>query len=922
MKRISLLILLTITCFNVFPQSTVIKYLSGTDKDNTVKWDFYCTAGRNSGVWTKIAVPSNWELQGFGTYNYGHDKNKATEQGKYKHEFKTENWKDKKVYIVFEGSMTDTKVMVNGKLAGPIHQGSFYRFKYDITELLKPKGKNLLEVTVDKMSANASVNRAERESDFWVFGGIFRPVYLEIVPAVFVERLAINAKADGAFEMDVYTQHLKGDETIEVQVQKLNGENVGQPFSVAAAASADHTSLRAAFVDPALWSAEFPNRHQVVVTLKNKQQVLHRVKQNFGFRTVELRVNDGLYVNGERIILKGSNRHSFWPETGRTLSHAVHLLDASLMKEMNMNAVRMSHYPPDQDFMEVCDSLGLYVLDELTGWQAYYDTAVGRKLVKELVIRDVNHPSVIFWDNGNEGGFNRELDNDYALYDPQKRTVIHPWEKFNGTDTKHYPDYNAVAKLVSGGKEVFFSTEFLHGLYDGGAGASLDDFWGLMQKHPHGAGGFIWVFADEAVIRTDKNGAYDSDGNHAPDGIVGPHREKEASFYTIKEIWSPVYINPQPLDASFTGNIPVENRYSFTNLNQCTFKWKLVNFGAAGAKRSNAIVKGTGTLTAPDVKAGQKGMLSLALPETWKANDALYLTAYGPDKKEIFTWSWAITSPAEITKKAVVTAAESRSNTKISTEEEGETLIVKGNGISYYFNKTSGYIQKVVKPSGSISLSGGPVLAGVQTTLKSFTHKLVDDKYIVEADYNGAGTLHVKWTFAPGELPKLEYQYAQKGEADYMGVTFNYPEEKITGMKWLGRGPYRVWQNRLKGMQFGVHQKAYNNTITGETWNYPEFKGYHSEVNWVTIETKESPFTVYSPDENMYFQMLKPAREKAALDNNNVEPAFPEGSIGFLNAISAIGTKFHSAKSMGPQSQKTIANGETIRRTLWFDFGK
>jgi hypothetical protein len=591
-------------------------------------------------------------------------------------------------------------------------------------------------------------------------------------------------------------------------------------------------------------------------------------------------------------------------------------MDVKLMKEMNMNAVRMSHYPPDRDFLDVCDSLGLYVLDELTGWQAKYDTVVGRKLVKELVVRDVNHPAILFWDNGNEGGFNRGLDNDYALYDPQKRTVIHPWEKFNGTDTKHYPDYNYMVKAAETGQEVFFPTEFMHGLYDGGAGAALDDFWEQMMKHPHGGGGFIWALLDEAVIRTDKNGIYDSDGNHAPDGIVGPHREKEGSFYTIKEIWSPVYINPKPVDESFDGKIPVENRYSFTNLNQCTFKWKLVKFPSAQVKNTTPLVTATGVPAALNLKPGEKGILNLALPASWKKNDALYLTAYGPDQKEIFTWSWAITSPAVFVHKIAASAVKGG----IKTEQTDQSLIVKCDGISYYFDKETGYIQKIVKPTGTISLSGGPVQAGVDAKLKLFTHMLHEGKYVVNADYDGAGSLHVEWTFTPGRPVKLEYQYKQPGDADFMGITFNYPEEKITGMKWLGRGPYRVWKNRLRGEQFSVWHKAYNNAITGETWGYPEFKGYHAEVNWVVIENKESPFTVYMANKNMYLQMLKPAREQAALPNNNVEPAFPQGSIGFLNAISPIGTKFQAAGVMGPQSQLNHATGEPVKGILWFDF--
>jgi hypothetical protein len=917
MKKFTLLCLLLAISISSFSQSTIIKYLSGTDKDHTVQWDFYMSAGRKSGQWTKIAVPSNWEQQGFGAYHYGHDKNKSKEQGIYKHQFFAQpNWAGKKIFIAFEGAMTDTKVMINGKQAGPVHQGGFYRFKYDITSLVKPNAQNQLEVTVDGASADKSIDHAERDGDFWVFAGIFRPVYLEITPATFIDRMAINAKADGSFQTDVYAQNLKGDEIIEAQVQTLKGQNVGKPFTIKANAGADHQELKSSFNKPLLWSSEYPNLYRVVIAIKNKKgTVLHSVKQKFGFRTVEVRKNDGLYINGARMVLKGSNRHSFWPETGRTLSHNIHVLDTKLMKDMNMNAVRMSHYPPDQDFLDVCDSVGLYVLDELTGWEAKYDTIPGRKLVKELVVRDVNHPSIIFWDNGNEGGWNTGLDNDYDLYDPQKREVIHPWETFRKTNTKHYPDYSHIVKSVATEQNVFFPTEFMHGLYDGGAGAALDDFWSLMMTHPHNAGGFIWAFLDESIMRTDKNNEYDSDGNHAPDGIVGPHREKEASYFTIKEIWSPVYINPQPIEAGFDGKIAVENRYAFTNLNKCTFKWKLVKFPTAAAKSTAAITVANGVAPSPNLAPGQKGTVNLPLPANWNKSDALYLTAYDHNNKEVFTWSWAITAPSAIAKAPVMSV-----RMPITATESGNDLIINSNRVKYYFDKTTGYISKVVKSNATVSLSGGPVLAGVSTTLKQFGYKETNGTYIVEADYEGAATLHVKWTFAWGQPVKLDYTYTQTGNADFMGITFNYPEDKITGMKWLGRGPYKVWKNRLRGQQFGVWHKAYNNSITGETWGYPEFKGYHAEVNWAVIENKEAPFTVYTDNKNLFLQMLNPAREKAALKENNVEPPFPEGNLGFLNGISAIGTKFQPARVMGPQSQKNRLDGQPINGTLWFEF--
>ena len=914
-KNMMALVLFVLFHVPLSAQNTTIQYLSGTDKDNTVQWDFFCTKGMNSGKWSKIAVPSNWEQQSFGGYSYGHDKIKTAEQGLYRYSFKAgSEWKNKKVFIVFEGSMTDTEVKINGRSAGAIHQGGFYRFKYDITALLKWGAHNLLEVKVNKQSANESINRAERNGDFWVLGGIYRPVYLEIVPTVFIDRVAVDAKANGAFSVDVFAMNLKAVNTIEAQVQKLNGENVGTSFSVKANTENEKLILKSQFSNPALWNPEFPNLYQVKISIKNNETIVHTITQRFGFRTAELRLHDGFYVNGKKVIFKGVCRHSSWPLTGRTLSKEISLLDINLMKEMNMNAVRMSHYPPDQHFLDACDSLGLFVLDELTGWQAAYDTLAGRRLVKELITRDVNHPSIVIWDNGNEGGWNRALDNDYQLYDPQNRLVIHPWEKFNGTDTKHYPDYNYVVNSSLYGKEPFFPTEFMHGLYDGGHGAGLDDFWNLILQHPYGAGGFLWSFHDEGIVRMDKDSIMDTDGNHAPDGIVGPYREKEASFYTIKEIWSPVYIKQASISPGFDGKLEIENRYLYTNLNQCTFKWKLVKFPALDENTAGVVVETGNEVVA--LPPGDKGVLQLNLPLSWSTNDVLYVTAYDYYKKEIFTWSWPLKSAASVAKQIIPSPA----GTMIETATTDNYFTVKADGISYYFDQATGQLSKVENSKSIISLSNGPIVSGVKHTLKELKKYAKGAQYIVEPVYEGSSYFNVKWIFTPGLPVKLEYSYSQRGEAACMGISFNYPEDKITGMKWMGRGPYRVWKNRLKGQQFGVWHKDYNNTITGESWNYPEFKGYHAELYWVEIENKESSFRVYNEEENIFLQMLKPLKPMGA-NNDNTSPAFADGNIGFMNAISPIGTKFQPADKMGPQSQLNMQlNYTPVKGSLWFDF--
>lgn len=905
----SIITLFFIACnLAVLSQETTIQYLSGTDKDHTVKWDFMVSGGRNSGRWTTIAVPSNWEMQGFGNYYYGMDGAEA-EQGLYKHTFRLSPAHAKKtVILVFDGSMTDTEVKVNGKPAGPVHQGGFYQFKYDITPLVKFGTDNLLEVTVSRKSSNNSVNRAERQSDFWLFGGIYRPVYLEIVPAVFIERVAIDARANGAFTMQVFS-NATGRHVIEAQVYDNKGRAIEQPFRLAPGDSV----LRHQFKNIKLWNPEEPNLYSVVVSIKNGVKPIHLVKERFGFRTAELRPRDGFYVNNKKVIFKGVNRHSQWPESGRTLSRQIHLMDIAAMKDMNMNAVRMSHYPPDKAFLDLCDSLGLFVIDELTGWQKAYDTVTAARLVKELIVRDVNHPCIVIWANGNEGGWNRGVDKDYELYDPQKRLVIHPWERFNGTNTKHYPDFKYVQDEVMNPREVFFPTEFMHGLFDGGHGAGLEDFWNEMLKHPYFAGGFLWALHDEGVARADRHDSIDVAGNNAPDGIVGPHREREGSYYTIKELWSPVYIETAKLNKDFNGEIEVENRYLYINLKNVKFEWKLLGF--PGARRGSVAAKilrqGNAIL---NLAPGQRGVLTISLPPVVNA-DAFSLTAIGKSGDTICTWSWPMKSPVQPLRKNAAAVS-----CKINVvKDDARFLIITCDGIQYHFDKTTGYLQQVVKTNRTVSFGGGPALAGTAKTLSEFKSGKHDNAYVVEALYRG-DSLKVKWTFKPGLMPALDYSYTVQDTSDYAGITFNYPEEKITGMRWQGRGPYRVWKNRLKGQQFGVWQKAYNNTVTGESWKYPEFKGWHAQVYWVTVQNKESDFTVYTTSEDIFFQMLEPAKQ-VGIRNNNTLPPFPGKTIGFFHAITPIGTKFNRPEVLGPKSQRNSStSSKPLTGTLYFDF--
>ena len=929
-NKIITLCLSLLVAINTIGQSSVkkeLQYLSGTDAKYTKTWDFFCTGGRKANSWTKIEVPSHWEQQGFGSYNYGRDnvtygKNfrYADEKGLYKTQFTVPaNWKNKEVYIVFEGSMTDTEVKINGKSAGAVHQGSFYRFKYKINDKLKFGGQNLFEATVSKWSADNSVNNAERLADFWIFGGIFRPVYLEALPKENIDWTSIDAKANGSFRMNVHVNNPVAGRDVIAEITDAKGKVV----ATAKAKTSPKDSvvnLKTTVANPMLWTAETPNLYNIKLSIKNGGKIVYETTDKFGFRTIEVKKQDGIYVNGTKIKMKGVNHHVFWPEYGRATYPEADLLDVKLIKEMNMNAVRCSHYPPDKSFLRLCDSIGLYVIDELTGWQKAYTTKAGRSLVKEMVIRDANHPSIIFWSNGNEGGHNFDLDDDFAQYDLSSRTVIHahhrPGNAINGIDCNHYEDYYSTEKIVAD-SNIYLPTEFLHAMNDGGGGAALADFWELHWISKKGAGSFIWCYQDEGIMRTDENNRLDVNGFNDADGIVGPHREKEGSFYAIREIYSPVRITMRELPADFNGEIPMENRYHFTNLNQCAFRWELINFNKKEDANTGYTVVKKNVVAGPDIAPTVKGVLKLSLPADWRTDDALVLAAHDPYKNEIYRWVWKVKTNTQLLNEML----KADNLSVVAVTEADNLLTLKAAGISVSIDKTNGKLVKLLNDSSAaLSFGNGPVMVSGNATFAGIKHFKEGDAQVVEVSYNG-DLKSVRWKMQPSGWLEMNYEYSLNGNYPFAGISFSYPENLVLGAKWLGKGPYRVWKNRLQGVSLDVYQNSNNNTHTGSSpWVYPEFKGYFADIVWMELNTLEGKFTIASPDNDLFVRLFN----FYGISGAKPTPDLPNGDISFLDGIPPVGTKFgvstSNVNALGPDSELNKMSG-SIKRTLYFYFG-
>ena len=939
---LSTLALATTLAAQNLPQ-TERQYLSGRGCDDMVEWDFFCTDGRNSGKWTKIGVPSCWELQGFGTYQYGitfygkaFPEGIADEKGMYKYEFEVpEKFRGQQVNLVFEASMTDTEVKVNGRKVGSKHQGAFYRFSYNVTDFLKYGKKNLLEVTVSKESENASVNLAERRADYWNFGGIFRPVFLEVKPAVNLRHIVIDAQMDGSFRANCYTNISNDGMSVRAQISDSKGKKLAET-TVPVKAGGDWTSIQLNVSNPALWTAETPNLYKAQFSLLDKNgKVLHNETETFGFRTIEVRESDGLYVNGVRINVRGVNRHSFRPESGRTLSKAKNIEDVLLMKDMNMNSVRLSHYPADPEFLEACDSLGLYVMDELGGWHGKYDTPTGVRLIEGMIERDVNHPSIIWWSNGNEKGWNTELDGEFHKYDPQKRPVIHPQGNFSGFETMHYRSYGESQNYMRL-PEIFMPTEFLHGLYDGGHGAGLYDYWEMMRKHPRCIGGFLWVLADEGVKRVDMDGFIDNQGNFGADGIVGPHHEKEGSYYTIKQLWSPVQIMDTSVDRQFDGKLSVENRYDYLNLNPCRFLWKQVKFPlATDVPNAGTKVVKQGEVQGSDIAAHSAGILDLKttiLPDA----DALFVTAVDKYGHELWRWTFPIDKLNQVKEEL------SPLSGKATYTETDNDLTVKANNRTFVFSKKDGQLKGVSVNKRKISFANGPRFIGARRADRSldqfYNHddekaKEKDRTYsefpdaavftkldvredggnlIITANYKLGNLDKAQWTINPSGIVTLDYTYNFSGVVDLMGICFDYPEEQVISKRWLGAGPYRVWQNRIHGAQYDIWENDYNDPIPGETFTYPEFKGYFGDVSWMNIRTKEGTISLTNETPGTYIGIYQPRDGR-----DRLLYTLPESGISVLNVIPPVRNKVNSTDLCGPSSQPKWVNGPQTGRIVF-----
>jgi beta-galactosidase len=505
----------------------------------------FFTDNYNDKSWDTIHVPSNWEMQGFGDPLFRNVKTpfppnppyvpkEYNPTGSYRRSFNMPvSWKEKEVFLRMEKTQSASFVWVNGKEVG-YNEGGQEPAEYNITKYLKT-GKNIIAVNVYKYSDGYYLE----DQDYWRLAGIFDDVWLFATPKAHIfdwvattdfDKSYTDSRLDLSVDVKNYSEKPAGSFTVRTTLYDKEKKAVKTFFSEKFAFGSENKQT-IKFTDiiksPAKWSAEYPNLYTLIFELVNSEgKTIEVINGRMGFKKTEIR-NQVFYLNGVPVKLNGINSHMQHPTLGHTMNEETIRKDFAIFKQFNINCVRTSHYPPVTRYLELADEYGIYVVDE-AGVEAHATEYVSknkdweemyRERSRKMVLRDRNHPSILFWSAGNESG---EGDNICAVIDEGKKfdktrywmyggnAFTHPCEEIIGP---RYPQvYDLITKVFlvpdSVDPRPSFLDEYLAVTGNGGGG--LDEYWDAFYRYPRSMGGAIWDFVSTGItekIKTLKDGS-------------------------------------------------------------------------------------------------------------------------------------------------------------------------------------------------------------------------------------------------------------------------------------------------------------------------------------------------------------------------------------------------------------------------------
>ena len=538
-------------------------------------------------------VPSNWALLGYEEPVYRGFKDNQAGEGFYVREFTIpQDWKDKRILLHFGGVWSSAEVWLNGNELGR-HDCGYTSFAFDVTNKLKVDEPNKLAVRVRQITREYKFDVC----DDWTWGGIYRDVTLEAMPAKrWIDDVVVQTTFDHLFQdanldirvmiSDKHKNTLPGNYPSLGELYKLcftltdkEGKEVAQrQMTVPAHVSTDREICLSLPVEaPHQWTAETPYLYSLKVELLEKEVVTHTRMERVGFRQIS--TDGGVFrINGQAVKLRGVNRHDEHPDVGRATTRKQWLEDLTLMKAANINYLRLWHYTPAEGFIELCDSMGMYVGNEVTlggAGDLMYDPSFSGAVLQrsyETIVRDINKPSIIYWSIGNEDPLTSLHMVSVKLVkalDPT-RPVLLPWRPEEWLPKEvdilapHYWNPQEYDRLAGHSGRPVISTEYTHA-YGNDAFGGLEARWKALTKHPAGAGAAVWMWADQGVktpVRKKEKDLSEDEylriNTAGWDGIVDSYRNFTRDYWETKAVYAPVY--PAVDRISF---VPVRIRYVF-----------------------------------------------------------------------------------------------------------------------------------------------------------------------------------------------------------------------------------------------------------------------------------------------------------------------------------------------------------------------
>ena len=562
--------------------------------------------------WTKIQLPGVWELNGFGDPVYlnmgyawrGRYKSNPpippTENnhvGSYRRFFQLPSeWKGEEIIIHFGSVTSNIYLWVNGKFVG-YSEDSKLECEFDITDFVQPGKRNLIAFQTYRWCDGTYLE----DQDFFRFSGVARDCYIYTRPAKHIEDVEITPDLDAQYRNGTLAVNVSVSDyrrtSVAMQLLDAEGNEAAEPLQ----ATGSFVSGRFYVDNPHKWSAEDPYLYQLVVRLLDGKKLLQTLRFNVGFRKVEIQGSD-LLVNGKRVLIKGVNRHELDPDGGYVVSRERMEQDIRLMKQFNINAVRTCHYPDDPYWYDLCDRYGIYMVAEAnveSHGMGYGEHTLARDTAFRMahiernqrnVQRNFNHPSIIIWSLGNEGGYGPNFEAAYNFVkalDPS-RPVQYERALYDGATDVFCPMYASHEYLKKYAEnpertKPLIQCEYGHAM--GNSEGGFKEYWDIYRTSPKLQGGFIWDFADQSIhwkilgkpyyaYGGDFNMSDPSDQNFCDNGLVSPDRVPNPHMYEVgwcyQDIWSRLTA-PHRLE--------VYNEHFFRDLSAYALQWELLRNG-------------------------------------------------------------------------------------------------------------------------------------------------------------------------------------------------------------------------------------------------------------------------------------------------------------------------------------------------------